>query len=117
MKNIAKYCQIMALLLSSGAIAGNAENVTITKLGSGIGYEAFCGVSCIPVKVTPKHTDFADCSRNAASWDFALNTSTESGKQAYAHLLALYMSGKPVSIYGKGTCLGDFEEINFIISH
>lgn len=116
MIRIFKLYHLILLTLTFTAIAGNAENVIITKLGSGPVYESICGVTCIPVKVTPQHSNFANCSKNGASWDFALNTSTESGKQAYSHILAMYMSGKAVSIYGKGTCMGDYEEINFIIS-
>lgn len=109
---------VFAMPLSGAVLASNAENVTITKFGTGPIYESLCGVSCVPIKVRPQHSNYAGCSQNIASWDFALDTSTESGKQAYAHLLASHMSGKTISIYGKGSCIGGsgYEAINFLVT-
>ncbi len=119
MKLVMKFSMsLLIIMFSSSVIAGNAENVTITKFGVGPAYESLCGVSCVTIKVTPQHSNFADCSTNIASWDFALDTSTETGKQAYAHLLSSHMSGKTISIYGKGVCIGGsgYEAINFAVT-
>ena len=86
MKYTKSLFAMLAMGLSGPLFAGNAESVTITKFGSGSGYESICGVLCVPIKVSPQHTNFTGCSKYRASWDFALDTSTEGGKQAYAHL-------------------------------
>ena len=109
---------ILTTLFSGASLAGNAEDVTIVKLGTGDLYNSLCGAPCAPIKVSPAQQSFASCAQNTGSWDYALDTSTEQGKQAYSHLLAAHMSGKNISIFGKGTCIGSsgYEEINFLLS-
>ena len=110
---------ITIAMISSGTLhASNAENVTITKFATGSFYESVCGAPCVPIKVSPQRSNFANCSQHTTSWDFALDTSTEQGKQAYSHMLAAYMSGKTISIYGKETCIGGsgYEAINFLVT-
>jgi len=109
------FAALVIVFFTITAHAGSANDVAITKLGTGPYYESVCGGACVFIKVTPTYTGHASCATNTPSWDFVLLTSTEGGKQAYSHLLASHLSGKNISIAGKGTCIptAAFEEVHY----
>lgn len=97
----------LALFLFGGSASfavGTCSGCKIKNLGSGPYYDALCGSgSCVFVAVEPTVGGKPGCASNTY-WDFALDTSTASGKATYALILTAYAAGQNISISGANTC-------------
>jgi hypothetical protein len=102
MKYVELSLLIFSLLISNLAMATEYRGV-ITGIGAGSAYDTHCvgEDSCVVVKVASTHTK-AGCNSN--SWDFAFNSSSDTGKNTLSLVLAAELSKRLVVIGGTGLC-------------
>jgi hypothetical protein len=102
-------CAIAAVIpwttSQAGTGAGTVANVTVRD-SDGLTY----------VYLSNPPTGRPACAASTQYWMIP-NENSEAGKKLYALLLAAQLSGRPVSITGKNTCVrwGDGEDINLVI--
>lgn len=109
----------MMLMMSNLYAAGTSPDATINSIGVGKRYSAadVCnGKACVLINITPTPIGAPSCARHSSGWHFLIDTSVDTGKQAYAAVLTAKTTGRSFFIAGTGTCIGNgFEEVNYII--
>ena len=74
-------------------------NTTITELTIDRAYSNFVAIT---VAGTPTGT--TSCATGYANWSFTLSLNDAIGTNMYALLLTAFAEGKPVTLYGTGSC-------------
>lgn len=100
---------VLASALFFGGIAaatagGTCNGCQIKNLGAGPYYDGICSSgTCVFVKIEQTVSGRPSCASNQG-WDFALDTSTASGRATYALLLSAYAAGQTINVAGSNTC-------------
>lgn len=95
---------------------GMCFNCTVKTIGIGPHYDELCttssgrSMSCAFVKVAGAFVNRPTCS---GDWNYVIDTSTQSGRNALALLLTANASGKTVQISGTGVCSFYSQSENF----
>ncbi|WP_428242748.1 hypothetical protein [Gynuella sp.] len=91
MKKIRSFALACVLLCPVFAFSGTIENATIKRLEMSKSQENWVLIDMDGSK--------SDCTV-LASWDFALKTDTDYGKQMLSLLMSAYIAGKKVTLIG-----------------
>ncbi|WP_044616715.1 hypothetical protein [Gynuella sunshinyii] len=91
MKKIRNLAFICALFCSAFAFSGTVENTTINRLEMSKSQENWVLIDVNGSK--------SDCTV-LASWDFALRTDSDYGKQMLSLLMSAYIAGKKITLIG-----------------
>jgi len=112
MKNIIRFfvfvSPIFLSVISYAATYGDCTNCEVSSIGTGAHYDGYCTTSsCAVIQV--KHDENgsftpSDANCGSTSWQFVLDTSTDSGKTTLSQLLTAFASGKKVGIGGNSIC-------------
>lgn len=103
------FLSLCSLQTEAGQFKGQ-----IKSIGVGKHYDAYCANSTACVVVMVDST-YNKTSCNTDSWTFAFDSSTETGKNTLAMVMAAKASGQEVVIGGTGTCTvkSTSEDLNY----
>jgi hypothetical protein len=91
-------------VVAAATAGGTCNGCRIKNLGAGPYYDSICSSgTCVFIKIEQTVNGRPYCASNQG-WDFALDTSTASGKATYALLLTAYTTGQIVNVSGSNAC-------------